>query len=121
MSSLAAFRGLSTAAAYSASKAALKSYGDALRGRLAPEGIRVSVICPGWVKSPLSDANQYRTPLMISAEAAARIIRRGLEAERSLIAFPWPAYVAARVLATLPSPIYDWIVRNAPRKESRTT
>lgn len=116
MSSLAAFRGLSTAPAYSASKAALKSYGDGLRGRLAPDGIFVSVICPGWVKSPLSDANQYRTPLLLSAEAAARTIRRGLEAHRTLIAFPWPAYAAARLLAMLPSRLYDWIVRCAPRK-----
>lgn len=117
MSSLAGFRGLSTAAAYSASKAALTSYGDGLRGRLAPHGIRVSVICPGFVKTAMSDANQYRTPLLISAGTAARTIRRGLEEGRALIAFPWLAYTAARLLAVLPNRIYDWIIRRAPRKE----
>jgi short-subunit dehydrogenase len=116
MSSLAAFRGVLTAPAYGASKAAAKSYGEALRPLLAADGVRVSVICPGFVKTPMSDANRYRTPLMISAEKAARIIRRGLARDKGRIAFPALAHAFAWTLAALPPAVGDWLLKRAPRK-----
>ncbi|MPY74526.1 MAG: SDR family NAD(P)-dependent oxidoreductase [Alphaproteobacteria bacterium] len=77
MSSAASFRGMPGAPAYSASKAAVRAYGEALRGALAPSGIRVSVICPGFVRSRITEANPFPMPLLMDADRAARIICRG--------------------------------------------
>lgn len=90
MSSLAAYYGLPITPSYCASKAALKAYGEALRGWLLPEGIQVSVIMPGYVDSPMSRALPGPKPLMWTAQRAARRIRRGLSAGRPRISFPAP-------------------------------
>lgn len=66
MASLAGFSGLTGSAAYSASKAAVRVYGEALRAELYAEGVRVSTICPGYVKSPMTDANKFKQPGMVS-------------------------------------------------------
>ena len=86
VSSLAAFAPLATSAGYSASKAALLVYGLALRERYRPVGIRVNVICPGFVETEMSARYRGWRPLMMSADAAALRIRRGLEADRAIIA-----------------------------------
>lgn len=88
MSSLASFRGLPGALAYSASKAAVRTWGEALRGRHKPDGIAVSVICPGFVVSRITDRNDFPMPLLMTADRAARIIRRGLARNKARIAFP---------------------------------
>ncbi|MGY8961289.1 MAG: SDR family NAD(P)-dependent oxidoreductase, partial [Alphaproteobacteria bacterium] len=79
VSSLAGFRGLPSAPAYCASKAAVRSYGEGLRGVLGDDGIGVSVICPGYVKSRITDANDFPMPLFMQADRAARKIRHGLD------------------------------------------
>ncbi len=116
MSSVASFRGMPGAPAYSASKAAVRAYGEALRGALAPSGIRVSVICPGFVRSCMTAANRFPMPLLMDAERAARIIRRGLERDKPRIAFPWPTYFAAWLMGTLPPVLTDPLLRKLPRK-----
>lgn len=88
ISSLAAMRGLPSAPAYSASKAAVRAYGEALRGSLGKQGVKVNVICPGYIKTPLTDVNTFPMPFLMTAEKAAKIIRRGLERNRSRLAFP---------------------------------
>jgi short-subunit dehydrogenase len=90
VSSIAGFRGLPSAPAYSASKAMIKTYGEALHGVLAKDQVGVSVICPGFVKSRITDKNTFPMPLIISAPKAALKIRKGLEKNQLLIAFPWP-------------------------------
>src|SRR3546814_18811977 len=77
MSSLAAFRGFPGAPAYCASKAAVRIWGEALRGMLGREGIEVSVICPGYVKSRMTAHNDFHMPLLMEAGRAAAIICRG--------------------------------------------
>jgi short-subunit dehydrogenase len=116
MSSVASFRGMPGAPAYSASKAAVRAYGEALRGALAPSGIHVSVICPGFVRSRMTDANPFPMPFLMDADRAARIIRRGLERDRSRIAFPWPTYFAAWLMGALPPALTDPLFRKLPRK-----
>ncbi len=116
MSSLAGFRGTPGAPAYCASKAAVRLWGEALRAELAPKGIGVSVICPGFVVSRMTAANDFTMPLLMPAERAARIIRRGLARNRGRIAFPWPMYAAARLIAALPASLIDPLLRRAPRK-----
>ena len=104
VSSLAAFRGYPGAPAYSASKAAVRVYGEALRGALAPDGLNVSVICPGYVRSRMTAANSFPMPMLMDADRAARIIRRGLAKNQARIVFPWPVLchgLDARCLAAL--------------------
>src|SRR3546814_12235413 len=88
MSSLAAFRGFPGAPAYCASKAAVRIWGEALRGMLGREGIEVSVICPGYVKSRMTAHNDFPMPLLMEAGRAAAIICRGLAANKARIVFP---------------------------------
>ena len=116
MSSVAAFRGMPSAPAYTASKAAVRAYGEALRGVLAPAGIRVSVICPGFVRSRITQANRFPMPLLMDAGRAARIIRRGLARDRARIAFPFPTYFTTWLLGALPPALTDPLVRRLPKK-----
>ena len=116
MSSAAAFRGFPGAPSYSASKAAVRIYGEALRGMLDQDGIGVSVICPGFVRSRITAANRFHMPLLMDADRAAAIIRRGLAKNQSRIAFPWPTYFASWLTGALPPGLTDMIFRKLPEK-----
>lgn len=116
MSSLAGFRGFPGAPAYCASKAAVRLYGEALVGPLRATGVGVHVICPGFIKSPMTDRNPFPMPFLMSAERAAALIARGIERGRSRIAFPWPVWAGVRVLACLPEGIAQRLLRKSPAK-----
>ncbi len=117
MASLASFRGFPGAPAYCASKAAARTWGEALRGHLHGEGIGVSVICPGYVETPMTAVNDFPMPLLMSAEKAAGIIQRGLARDRARIAFPWPMYAMVRLIAALHPVISDPLLRRLPEKD----
>jgi short-subunit dehydrogenase len=102
LSSIAALAPLPDAAAYSASKAALLAYGLAMRERLRDDGIKVNVVCPGFVTTPMAEHYIGWKPFEISPEDAARRILRGLRRDRAVIAFPWPLVLAARFQQMLP-------------------
>jgi short-subunit dehydrogenase len=102
MSSIAGFRGLPTSSAYSASKAMVKAWGEALRGERLATGVRVNVICPGWVESRITDANNFDMPFLMPADKAASIIRRGLARDTARIVFPWQMHLVVWLLAALP-------------------
>ena len=116
VSSLAGFRGLPGAMAYSASKAAARTWGEGLRGNLRRRGVGVSVVCPGFIRTPMTDINEYRMPFLMEPDRAARIIARGLARNKARIAFPWPMYAIAWVLAALPPALTDQMVRAMPEK-----
>jgi short-subunit dehydrogenase len=117
MSSIASFRGLPGFAFYCASKAAVRVYAEALRGELAPYGIGVSAICPGFVRSPMTDSNDFTMPFLMDAAAAARRIRKGLAANRGRIAFPLPMYVLGWAMMALPQPLTDlMLAKGAPAR-----
>lgn len=116
MSSLAGFAGFPGAPAYCASKAAVRVWGEALRGLLAPHGVHVSVICPGFVASPMTAVNTFRMPLLMSADRAAAIIVRGLAANRGRIAFPWPLHAGVRLLTALPPSLRERLSAILQRK-----
>jgi short-subunit dehydrogenase len=115
MSSVAGFRGLATSPAYCASKAAVKVWGEGLRCRLWDDGIAVSVICPGWVKSGMTDVNQFPMPWIMSAEKASKIIRRKLAANRARICFPWQMHFLVWLSSVLPIAWTDGPVRRHTR------
>lgn len=111
VSSLAAWFGLPATPSYCASKAAIKAYGEALRGWLGPEGIRVSIVMPGYVESAMCGAMPGPKPFLWKPERAALAIRRGLEKNRARIAFPFPLTLGTMLLAMLPPEISTRIVR----------
>jgi short-subunit dehydrogenase len=102
VSSLAAFIALPDSPSYCASKSAVLSYGLALRALLADKGINVSVICPGYITTPMSAREQVRKPQEMSAEKAADIIVPGLAKNRAVIAFPRRLALLTRINALLP-------------------
>jgi short-subunit dehydrogenase len=113
VSSLAAYFGLPVTPAYCASKAALKIYGEAMRGRLAPQGIAVSVVMPGFVRTPMNEGVPGATPFLMSPEQAAIRIRRGLERNCARIAFPRRLAWAMWLLSLLPAALSQWMARTA--------
>lgn len=111
VSSLAGYFGLPVTPTYCATKAGLKSYGEALRGWLGPEGVRVNVVMPGYVKSPMCDDMPGPKPFLWSPERAAKAIKRGLERDRARISFPFPLNWGTWWLAVLPAGLSIRIVR----------
>ncbi|HIF58610.1 MAG TPA: SDR family NAD(P)-dependent oxidoreductase [Rhodospirillales bacterium] len=117
MSSLAGFNGMPSAPGYSASKAWVRSYGEGLRGKFLSEGIRISVVCPGFVKSRITQQNTFTMPFLMDAQLAANIILKGLEKDKVRIAFPLSLYAAILFLSVLPSRLTNRLVSYFPRKE----
>lgn len=115
MSSLAGFRGMPGAAPYSASKVAVKAYGDALRGAYWGR-VKINVICPGFVESRMTAGNRFPMPFLMTAEKAVRIIDRGLKRNKGVIAFPFPMATAIRFLTLLPQSLSDALLRRSPSK-----
>jgi short-subunit dehydrogenase len=117
ISSLAGMRGLPGCPAYSASKAAVKAYGEALRGSLKSCSVKVTVVLPGYIKTPLTEVNKFPMPFLMEAEKAANIIKTSLCSDPSLITFPWLLYFSTWLLKVLPVRISDYIAENLPPKE----
>ena len=116
IASIAGYRGLPSAPAYSASKACVKAWGEALRGWLMPENIKVNVVCPGFIKTPLTDKNAFKMPFLMQPEKAARIIAKGIKKNKAIIAFPWPMAFAAWLMSALPACIIHPLLRHLPKK-----
>ncbi|ARN84548.1 hypothetical protein GQ61_03565 [Candidatus Nucleicultrix amoebiphila FS5] len=114
MSSLASFKGYRGKGAYCASKAAVRVLGEGLRESLSAANIKVSVICPGFVVTPLTSHNTFPMPFLMSAQKAARIIRKGLEKNKPRIAFPWITYMFSLLMAILPPTLTEKISRLLP-------
>ncbi len=116
IASIAGYRGLPSAPAYSASKSCVKAWGEALRGWLRDEKIKVNVICPGFIKTPLTDANVFKMPFLMQPQKAARIIKKGIAKNKAIIAFPLPMAFGAWLMSALPSCIIHPILRHLPKK-----
>ncbi len=118
-SSVTGYVGLPLASAYGATKAFLNSMCDALRADLASSGVKVTLIAPGFVRTPLTDQNPFTMPGIIEAEEAARIICDGLEHGKAEIGVPRKALVFMKALAMLPAPLRRWYVARIARKRER--
>lgn len=102
MSSLAAYAPLQDAPAYSGAKAALVAHGLALRQKVRPRGVRINVVTPGYVKTPMGGELKGWRPFEISADRAASVIARGIARDRDVIAFPAVLAALARTVPLLP-------------------
>ncbi|WP_428407868.1 SDR family NAD(P)-dependent oxidoreductase [Hyphococcus sp.] len=117
MGSLAGRTGLTHAGAYCASKAAVLRLAETLHVELEGLGIDVRLISPGFVKTPLTDRNEFPMPFLMSEEEAVKRIWRGLETNRFEIAFPARLALLIRLLSLLPRPLYFRALRGMLRKD----
>ena len=116
IASLAGFRGLPGAGAYSASKAAAITYLESLRLELSASGIAVVTLCPGYIATPMTAVNPYPMPFLMKVDRAASLIARAIARRRRFYVLPWQMAWAGWLLKRLPRPLYDRLFANAPRK-----
>ncbi len=107
IASLAGFRGLPGSAVYSASKAAMRSLLEGARVELAPKGILVTTINPGFIRTAMTEANRFRMPFLMDADQAARRIADAIEARKKEYSFPLPMALFVRVARFLPNAVWD--------------
>ena len=108
ISSLAGFFGLPLTPSYSASKAGVKAYGEGLRGWLAPYGVHVTVVMPGYVDSAMCEAMPGPKPFVWGPKRAAKLIKRRLALNHARISFPFPLNIGCWLLAVMPP---SWSVK----------
>ena len=116
IASVAGFRGIPGAGAYSASKAAAIKYCESLRVELRDAAVSVVTICPGYIKTPMTDVNKFRMPFLIDADDAAVRFARAIDAKTSFTVIPWNMGLAARALRLAPNWLYDRVFTRMPRK-----
>ena len=111
IASIAAFRGFPTLAAYSASKAAMQKYLEALRVEFRSKKIMVSTICPGYIDTDMTAGAKRFMPFIISADKAAQITLKAIDKNCSEYVFPFPMAIGTKILSHLPNTIYDRIAK----------
>jgi short-subunit dehydrogenase len=116
IASVAGIRGLPGHAAYCASKAAVISYCEALRGELRGTGVQVITIAPGYVDTPLTRKNRYPMPFLMSAAAFADQAFKAITAGASYRVIPWQMGVVSRLMRLIPNFLWDRILARQPRK-----
>lgn len=113
VSSIAAFIPLPDSPSYCASKSAVLSYGLSLRALLRPYGVQVSVVCPGYVTTPMMLREKGAKPFVMPTERAVQLIVAGLGRNRPVIAFPFFFALATRLHGLLPDPLRRWLMRGS--------
>ena len=116
MASVAGFRGLPGAGAYSASKAAAIAYLESLRVELVGSGVAVVTICPGFIATPMTADNPYKMPFLLAPDKAARLMARAIARRRRFYVLPWQMAWLGRALRCVPRPIYDRVLAGRKRK-----
>lgn len=117
ISSLAAYRGLPKSAAYCASKAAVSAFFESLRLDLQPKGIDVTIIHPGFIKTPLTAGRHAQMPFLMELDDAVATIVRVIEKRKKSYAFPWQLASIVRAGLIMPNFMYDWISRRNSFRE----
>ncbi len=117
VASVAGVRGLPGHGAYCASKAAVISYCESLRGECRPFGVKVVTLSPGYVDTPLTRDNRYPMPFLMSPEAFAQKAFLAIQNGSSHPVIPWQMGMVARLLRLLPNAIFDRVVAGQPRKQ----
>jgi len=120
IASVAGFRGLPGAGAYSASKAAAISYLESLRVELHSCGIKVVTICPGYIRTPMTAENPYPMPFILDVDIAAARMIQVIDRQKVFAVIPWQMGFAGYALKMLPRWLYDRIFAKAPHKPRRS-
>jgi short-subunit dehydrogenase len=118
MSSMSAFMPIPTAPAYSSSKQCISFLGLALRQNLAKNNIKLSVIYPGFIKTPMTDTNKFSMPFIMSAEKAAQKIIKNISKNKSRIIFPKSFYFITLIVNILPFSIKQYLFNKTPAKDN---
>ena len=116
IASVAGFRGLPGGGAYSASKAAAISYLESLRVELYGSGVKVVTLCPGYIRTPMTDINPYSMPFILEVDDAARRMARVIGRGTSFAVVPWQMGMVGWLLRRLPNWLYDRLFAHAPHK-----
>lgn len=116
IASVAGFRGLPGAGAYSASKAAAIAWLESLRTEMHGSGVAVVTVCPGYVDTPMTRSNRYPMPFRLPADEFARRCARAIEARRRFTVIPWQMAIVGSLLRAVPPWLYDRLAARAPRK-----
>lgn len=116
IASVAGIRGLPGAGAYSASKAAAITYLESLRVEMAANHIAVTTIAPGYIRTPMTDVNQYKMPFLMDADIAAVKFVNAIELKRRFVVIPWQMGWVARFISFIPPFLWDWAMKKAPHK-----
>jgi len=116
IASVAGIRGLPGHGAYCASKAAVISYCESLRGELRPAGVKVVTIGPGYIDTPLTQQNRYSMPFLMRADDFADRAYRAIDGGVSYRVIPWQMGVVAKLLRALPNALFDRLLAGRPRK-----
>lgn len=121
IASVHGIRGMPGHGAYCASKAAVISYCESLRGELRAAGVKVVTICPGYIDTPLTQNNSYSMPFLMSPEHFANVAYTAVEAGASYRVIPWQMGVVAKLLRMLPNAVFDKVFAGRPRKSRSKT
>jgi short-subunit dehydrogenase len=116
IASVASFRGIPGNGAYSASKAAARTWLESLRVELHGTGVSVVCVCPGYIDTPMTRVNRFKMPFLIDADKGARLIARAIASKRRVAVIPWQMAVVSVLLRAMPGWLYDRIAARAPRK-----
>lgn len=117
ISSLAGFRGLPKSAAYSASKAGMTAFFESVRLDLKPKGIDVTIIQPGFIRTPLTSGRANKMPFLMELDDAIPHFIRAIEKRKKFAAFPWPLATIVRAGKFMPAWLYDRIAGRARYRE----
>ena len=117
ISSIAGIRGLPGSGAYSSSKAALINYLESFRVEMAPYKIDVTTIAPGYIKTPMTDVNDYSMPFIIPANKAAISFIKAIRKKKKFIIIPWQMKIIGYLMHILPIFIWDFLAKKGPRKK----
>ena len=116
IASVAGIRGLAGAGAYSASKAAVINYLESLRAEMLHDNISVTTIVPGYIRTPMTDVNQFRMPFLMDADDFAKKFIHHVASKRRVCVIPWQMGIVVKLMRLLPPALWDCLVKNAPQK-----
>ena len=117
ISSLAGYRGLPEAGAYCASKSAVNALFESMRLDLKKHSINVSIIRPGYIKSPITNRNEFYMPFLQNTDVGCKKIFRAIQKKRKIFAFPWPLAQIVQTFYFLPCWLYDLCLAGVRNKK----
>lgn len=117
VSSMADVRGFVNSGIYCASKSALSNILESFRIELKSFNVKVITVRPGFVKTPMTDKNEFQMPFLLQPEKAAQIILNGIKKEKAIIQFPLPMYFASELIRFLPNSLFEFLSSKFPRKQ----